>query len=141
MVVRPWIRKCLEDNSFSLEPRALSGNLDPSSSHPASSCPSIPLLEPDNTSSYTQAHSASIPSGSYTSGFKNIRGPDGAVNTWTFTGGGATGLFACPSGKDKQGYTAYKLYADVKGSKLSKKCLGMDALRDHYDGVAAWQYE
>ena len=94
-------------------------------------------VAPDGRLSYTVAHSGAIPEGSVTSGFTHTAGVDGGVDTWSFSGGGATGLVACPDGDG-----TYSVYADVPGFTEGPDCLGFDGEASPYeDGVAAWQYD
>ncbi|CAF9902930.1 MAG: hypothetical protein GOMPHAMPRED_000036 [Gomphillus americanus] len=86
---------------------------------------------------FTQAHSGAIPEGAYTTGFV-YTAPTSSSQPWghlTFTGHGATGLFACPAGTN-----VYQVFADVTGFKNKSKCLGFDAFAIPYNGTSAWQY-
>ncbi|WEW61453.1 hypothetical protein PRK78_006943 [Emydomyces testavorans] len=97
-------------------------------------------VEPSGAVGFTQAHSASIPPGSYIGGFKYRPGPGHGV--YSFTGWGATGFMACPSPKAKY----YQVFANIKNATVPsgniKDCLGFVALAFNYTGPspAAWQY-
>lgn len=95
-------------------------------------------VETNGALGYTQAHSGSIPTGAYTTGFVYTP-PTNSQQHWghlSFTGHGANGLIACPTAKAG----VYQIFANVSGLKNKDKCLGFDAFALPYSGSAAWQY-
>ncbi|MCJ1269421.1 hypothetical protein MMC22_009313 [Lobaria immixta] len=95
---------------------------------------------------YTQAHSASIPTGAITTGF-TYTPPSGGAQFGTFGVSlpGSAGLLACPTGANFSG--PYQVFvnlknlkdSDVAGGKINK-CIGMNALAVSTNGADAWQY-
>ena len=91
----------------------------------------------DGQLGYTQAHSAAIPEGAYTTGFTYT--PPSGEQSWgyfSFTNGGANGLVACPTADNAN---VYQVFANVTGKDTSK-CLGFNAFALTYSGKTAWQY-
>jgi hypothetical protein len=94
---------------------------------------------PNGALGYTQAHSALIPAGSFTTGFVDT--PGSAYGTFSFTGDGATGFVACPTTASG---APWQIFANIPGlvAPLGDKnaCLGFDALAPSFTGFGAWQY-
>jgi len=91
-------------------------------------------VQPNGALGFTQAHSASIPTGSVTMTFTLVQGT--SFGTFGFSGLGANGFVACPT----NGTFPYQIYANVAGGNFND-CLGFDALTSNYtQGAAAWQY-
>lgn len=95
---------------------------------------------------YTQAHSASIPTGAMTTGFTFT--PASAGSQFGFFGvnlPGSAGLLACPTGENFSG--PYQVFvnlknlkdSDVAGGKINK-CIGFNAIAPTATGADAWQY-
>ena len=92
---------------------------------------------------YTQAHSASFPTGSTQTGFTFTPGTN--FGTFSVSLPGSAGLIACPTGANFSG--PYQVFANIKGLKDSdvpggkiNKCIGFDALTGAQNGAVAWQY-
>ena len=95
----------------------------------------------DGALGYTQAHSAATPPGaSVAAGRQTPPAAGQSFGYWTWTGGNATGLVACPSsGSGETGTGPWRVYAAVEGGDFAA-CLGFDAAAVPYDGPFAWQY-
>lgn len=105
-------------------------------------------VAPTGELGFTQAHSASIPSGSAQDGFTLSSTPvNGQLASLGFSELGATGFLACPAGPN--GTAPFQVFADVSALKDAdvpggsvSACIGFDALVGEYteSGSAAWQY-
>lgn len=91
---------------------------------------------------YTQAHSASIPAGAYTTGFTFTPGEN--FGYFSVNLPGSAGLIACPAGPNYS--YPYQVFANLKGLKDSdvaggniSKCIGFNALTSK-NAVNSWQY-
>lgn len=95
---------------------------------------------------YTQAHSASIPTGAITTGFTFTPASEGAqFGNFGIKLPGSAGLLACPAGANFSG--PYQVFAnlknlkdsDVAGGKINK-CIGFNVIAPKASGPNAWQY-
>jgi hypothetical protein len=100
-------------------------------------------IRPNGALSYTQAHSASIPQGSYRTGFTFT--PGESFGYFGVNVDGSTGLLACPAGGNET--FPYQIFANLKSLKDADvpggevaKCLGINALAIPVEGINAWQY-
>ena len=95
----------------------------------------------DGALGYTQAHSAATPPGASVAGGTQTPPTAGqSFGYWTWTGGNATGLVACPSGGSGEAGTGpWQVFAAVAGRDFGR-CLGFEAAAVPYDGPFAWQY-
>lgn len=101
-------------------------------------------VAPDGHLGFTQAHSASYPTGAVLSPFtytKNVGDTYGDLSTNAF---GATGFMGCPT---VDGSGLYQVFAAFAGAVVPNgdisTCLGFDALTVDYSlnpAPAAWQY-
>ncbi|KAH7081834.1 hypothetical protein BKA63DRAFT_220468 [Paraphoma chrysanthemicola] len=90
-------------------------------------------VAPDGALSYTQAHSAYIPTGSVIDGFSREYPAAGqAFGYLQFD----TGFVACPA----EGDGVYQVFGQVDGATFGPECLGFNALAVSVDGPGAWQY-
>lgn len=87
-------------------------------------------VAPDGTLSYTQAHSAYVPTGSVRDGWSRTEGEN--FGNLAFTGG----LYGCP-GAEGQGY---QVFGKIDGVELNEGCLGFNALTFNSTQPGAWQY-
>lgn len=95
---------------------------------------------------YTQAHSASIPTGAITTGFTFAPASGGAeFGTFGVSLPGSAGLLACPTGANFSG--PYQVFVNIKNLKDSdvaggkiNKCIGFNAITVGTNGADAWQY-
>jgi len=98
-------------------------------------------VAPTGALSFTQAHSASIPTGSSIGPFSVTAGtPEARYSTSAF---GATGFMACPDKVPNP--SSWQVFAAIQNATVPTgkvgDCLGFDALATNYTGpVAAWQY-
>ncbi|KAL8851820.1 MAG: hypothetical protein Q9221_003246 [Calogaya cf. arnoldii] len=112
-------------------------------------------VAPNGKLSYTQAHSASIPSGSARETFTAALRADsnqGSVplGSFTFKGLGGEGFLACPSHKvgSEEGPFPYQIFANIPAvsdmdvpSGCKKDCEGFSFVIAEYKGdTATWQY-
>ncbi len=101
-------------------------------------------IRPNGALSYTQAHSAFIPEGSYRTGFTFTPGEQ--FGHFGVNVDGSTGLLACPAGGANASFP-YQIFAnlrslkdeDVPGGEVAE-CLGLNAIAIPVEGVRAWQY-
>jgi hypothetical protein len=108
----------------------------------------LAYVGPDGALGYTQAHSASIPSGSFTEGFSwsplhtnSVLGQRGDLD---FVAPGATsgGFWACPDVPVYVPGATYKIFAKVPGF-VEDNCIDLGTLRTTEFKEAefgAWQY-
>ncbi|PGG98431.1 hypothetical protein AJ79_08871 [Helicocarpus griseus UAMH5409] len=100
-------------------------------------------VEPTGALGFTQAHSAQIPEGSLTTGFKFT--PGDQFGHWTFEGFGADGFMGCPPQNPDES-PLYQVFANIKNATVPTgnvdDCLPFSALAPPYTGPnpAAWQY-
>ncbi|KAF2724331.1 hypothetical protein K431DRAFT_291832 [Polychaeton citri CBS 116435] len=84
---------------------------------------------------FTQAHSASMPTGAITDGWNLqenvISGNSGILNN-------KHNLLACPCAAEGDG--VYKIYASIDGVKFSDDCLGFNGIAANQTKAGAWQY-
>lgn len=91
-------------------------------------------VAPTGELSYTQAHSAAVPEGSYVDKFKRDYPTGGyQFGHLTFEVGG---LIACPAGAEM----GYQVFGAVPGKTFGPECLGFQALTIASKDPGAWQY-
>ncbi|KAL6707849.1 hypothetical protein ACN47E_003749 [Coniothyrium glycines] len=91
-------------------------------------------VAPDGALSYTQAHSAYIPTGSIVDQFS--REAPAAGQSFGYLNF-ETGFVACPAAGEGQGY---QVFGQVDGGNFGDGCLGFNALTVATDKAGAWQY-
>jgi len=91
-------------------------------------------VAPDGALSYTQAHSAAVPAGSYRAMFSR-EAPSGG-NSFGYLNF-ETGFVACPA---KAPETGYQVFGQVEGATFGPECLGFNALTSEVQQPGAWQY-
>lgn len=90
-------------------------------------------VAPDGALSYTQAHSAYIPTGSVQDQFSRDAPAAGAQFGYLNF---ETGFVACPAGEGE----GYQVFGQVEGGSFGADCLGFSALTVATDEAGAWQY-
>jgi hypothetical protein len=99
-------------------------------------------VEPSGAVGFTQAHSASIPPGSFIGGFTYRRISGAAFDgIYGFAGWGETGFMACPT----PGGHDHQVFANIGNATVPtgnvRDCIGFSALGLVYEGpIGAWQY-
>jgi hypothetical protein len=92
---------------------------------------------------FTSPHSAFIPPGAFTSGFTYRHGTAGRLGSFSFEGGKATGLVACPANKNcdhsKCSSCAPWLIVAALPNVNVKNCLGFDGVTTGTN-AQAWEY-
>jgi hypothetical protein len=81
--------------------------------------------------SYTQAHSAYVPTGSIRDGWTKTEGEQFGNLVWQ------GGLIACPAAEQGQGY---QVFGQIEGKTFAPECLGFNGLAFNQTGPGAWQY-
>ncbi|KAK3078548.1 hypothetical protein LTS18_007237 [Coniosporium uncinatum] len=90
-------------------------------------------IAPDGKLSFTQAHSAYIPTGSIRDGFSRDWRPAQNLGFLQWT----NGFVACPANGTSGPYQIYGARDDVT---LPENCLGFSMIATNSSGVGAWQY-
>lgn len=97
----------------------------------------IVYVETNGAIGFSQAHSSSIPEGSYVSGFTYTPSDTAGVpGRFNFNGGpGSKGWTACP-----QADGTYKIFARLEGLVFLPECNAFEPFANAYAGARAWQY-
>ncbi|KAJ4375258.1 hypothetical protein N0V83_002344 [Neocucurbitaria cava] len=90
-------------------------------------------VAPDGSLSYTQAHSAYIPTDSIIDQFSVDAPEDGQAFGYLHF---ETGFVACPAGEGQ----GYQVFGQVSNAIFGPDCLGFSALTVATDEPGAWQY-
>lgn len=80
---------------------------------------------------YTIPHSAALPEGAITTGWKLDSLP-----SYGLVSNDNGGIFFCPENNS----TTWRMYVDVEGVEIQSGCLGADLAAGNYTGRVPWEY-